>query len=218
MKEPKSQYGKSDHENTISQQLNTKACRERQKAQRKLFGKPIIQNPLLSPNPNSLMDPCPRLGDDTPNPNQNFTPFTQKLHDREEQSQNLSRDRKWKRRAREVKGVLKLNLTGGDGRKRREPSSSGGDDETKEGNGGEKRQRLEEGQPVYTWSNHRKGRNGVWEKTDRAMANKEWLNLFPSVGVKVSIKLPSDHLPLIVSENGLNNSRKKRNMKRIYRF
>ncbi|KAL6988927.1 hypothetical protein U1Q18_052591 [Sarracenia purpurea var. burkii] len=56
------------------------------------------------------------------------------------------------------------------------------------------------------------------EKLDRVLVNVDWLNLFPGVGVKVSSKLSSDHLPLIIckAENsvhaGVSNRRK------VYRF
>ncbi|XP_042983266.1 uncharacterized protein LOC122312668 [Carya illinoinensis] len=64
----------------------------------------------------------------------------------------------------------------------------------------------------YTWSNNRRGRGFTKERIDRAMANREWLELFPSALCHVMTAVKSDHSSLITSiiHNNGEGSRKQR--------
>ncbi|KAL6995944.1 hypothetical protein U1Q18_006078 [Sarracenia purpurea var. burkii] len=176
MEEPKMQQGESEHGNMSSRLLNSEADHGSQKAQSNLSDGPITQRPLLNPNSNS-MDLGPRPGNDIPDPNQVYAPVAQRMQAWEEQLQNLSRDRKWKRRAREAKGEKKFKPTG-----------------------------------VKKESAENLASAGEMMRRRKVMEAKR------GRGWKRANQMPSDHLPLVVSEIGLNNSGKKRIMKKIYRF
>lgn len=48
----------------------------------------------------------------------------------------------------------------------------------------------------FTWSN-RRGDNIIEERLDRALANDDWMDLFPSLRVENIVWDSSDHLPLL---------------------
>ena len=50
----------------------------------------------------------------------------------------------------------------------------------------------------FTWNNKRLGAANTRERLDRAVANKEWLDMFPISSVSHIFSHASDHMPLIL--------------------
>ncbi|XP_074265958.1 uncharacterized protein LOC141588413 [Silene latifolia] len=55
--------------------------------------------------------------------------------------------------------------------------------------------------PRFTWCNNRKGEKRVYERLDKAMGSKDWLSLFPDMGLKHYPIQISDHAPIEVDLN-----------------
>lgn len=56
--------------------------------------------------------------------------------------------------------------------------------------------------PKFTWLNKRRGRDTIFEKLDRFVANSDWLSLFPTTKTLNLDFLHSDHRPVkLVFEN-----------------
>lgn len=53
----------------------------------------------------------------------------------------------------------------------------------------------------YTWSNNRHITNWILERTDRFVANYDWINLFPQALVQHLPRTYSDHCPLLIHLN-----------------
>ncbi|XP_074271197.1 uncharacterized protein LOC141595123 [Silene latifolia] len=53
--------------------------------------------------------------------------------------------------------------------------------------------------PWFTWMNSQHNSNIIIERLDRAYANQEWMNLFPSASVSHLPILVSDHAPIILN-------------------
>ncbi|KAL9687014.1 hypothetical protein QQ045_031410 [Rhodiola kirilowii] len=56
---------------------------------------------------------------------------------------------------------------------------------------------------VFTYSNRRKGREEIKARLDRAVANATWRLLFPNALVKHGFANCSDHVPVLISVNGV---------------
>jgi hypothetical protein len=69
--------------------------------------------------------------------------------------------------------------------------------------------------PVFTWDNGQVGGMFTKEKLDRAVANHEWHDLFPSVVSSVEVTIFSDHLSLNIDPWGRSKQQRKR---RIFRY
>lgn len=52
--------------------------------------------------------------------------------------------------------------------------------------------------PKYTWCNKREGPDFMHERLDRALANSEWIDLFPDRSVEVLAGCNSDHMPIFL--------------------
>ena len=50
----------------------------------------------------------------------------------------------------------------------------------------------------FTWNNKRPGAANTRERLDRAVANKEWCDMFPASCVSHIFSHASDHMPLIL--------------------
>lgn len=53
----------------------------------------------------------------------------------------------------------------------------------------------------FTWSNGKKDNTIIFERLDRAIANTEWLNLFPSASLHNYPIFCSDHSPILLDSN-----------------
>lgn len=65
----------------------------------------------------------------------------------------------------------------------------------------------------YTWINKQQGSANIRLRLDRAVANSEWLHLFPKARVQHLLLEESDHVPLLISTNG-----EDKVYKRAFRF
>ncbi|XP_074300855.1 uncharacterized protein LOC141632187 [Silene latifolia] len=63
--------------------------------------------------------------------------------------------------------------------------------------------------PCFTWCNNKKGFNRVYERIDKALASKDWFTVFPNTGLKhYPIKI-SDHAPIELDLNLVQNVNRK---------
>lgn len=56
---------------------------------------------------------------------------------------------------------------------------------------------------MFTSNKHLTGGITVWERLDRAVANPEWLSLFPGSSVRHLESILSDHKPIIIHPDGI---------------
>ncbi|KAF5445848.1 hypothetical protein F2P56_031530 [Juglans regia] len=68
----------------------------------------------------------------------------------------------------------------------------------------------------FTWSNNRRGKEFTKERIDRAMANKEWNELFNQAYCNIMVAIKSDHSPLHVNLQHIEYGRGRRN--KIFRY
>ncbi|XP_074291821.1 uncharacterized protein LOC141618626 [Silene latifolia] len=61
----------------------------------------------------------------------------------------------------------------------------------------------------FTWCNNRKGDKRVYERIDRALGSKDWFSLFPNTGIKYYPIQNSDHAPIELDLNLVQNVSKK---------
>ncbi|XP_042961719.1 uncharacterized protein LOC122296220 [Carya illinoinensis] len=61
----------------------------------------------------------------------------------------------------------------------------------------------------FTWSNNIRGKEFTKERIDRAMANKEWKELFRGATCTALAAVKSDHSPLYINKQSPNQSRKR---------
>ncbi|KAL7162143.1 hypothetical protein ACSBR2_042591 [Camellia fascicularis] len=60
--------------------------------------------------------------------------------------------------------------------------------------------------PRLTWTNNRQGLANIMERLDRAMCNEDWRTMFPEATIQVIPRTYSDHSPLIVHTQDMNNN------------
>ncbi|XP_072970040.1 uncharacterized protein [Typha angustifolia] len=65
-----------------------------------------------------------------------------------------------------------------------------------------------EGVP-FTWCNNQSGDNRIWVRLDRALANPEWVRMFPGSRVLHLDRSSSDHAPLLVQAQGTPERRRR---------
>lgn len=63
--------------------------------------------------------------------------------------------------------------------------------------------------PAYTWTNKRKGKEVIFERLDRCLANVDWCHIFPNTTVYHLPLIYGDHAPILVLLNP--NFRKPKN-------
>lgn len=68
----------------------------------------------------------------------------------------------------------------------------------------------------FTWSNNMRGREFTNERIDRAMANKEWNELFNQAYYNIMAAVKSDHSPLHVNLQHIEYGRGRRN--KVFRY
>lgn len=61
----------------------------------------------------------------------------------------------------------------------------------------------------FTWSNGRYGREAIFERLDRGVANGDWRVLLPRATIKHLLRVASDHAPLLLNTVGEQNSEPK---------
>lgn len=66
--------------------------------------------------------------------------------------------------------------------------------------------------PKFTWNNGMEGNGFIQERLDRVVANAEWCELNPEVGIYTEATIISDHNPILIKLQDLGLSRKKKNI------
>ncbi|XP_072087402.1 uncharacterized protein [Arachis hypogaea] len=62
----------------------------------------------------------------------------------------------------------------------------------------------------FTWTNRRRGQDQIRERLDRALANGEWMDYFPSASLSRLTKNGSDHVPILLDTNPVIENSNKR--------
>jgi hypothetical protein len=62
----------------------------------------------------------------------------------------------------------------------------------------------------YTWKNCQEDGLFIWERLDRAFANKDWCSLFPTAEVSTEVVVSSDHNSLFLSTSKMQLRKQKK--------